>query len=530
MAFTRITRATKTIGSSGAWTDIDCSAQVPAWATGVFGRIECISGNRTAGARKNGSTDNRTTQMGDNTHVGFVVGLDASRIFEGFAGDNAQVRWLVDGYFADDAVFNTNATDKSLSATGGWEDIDVSGDTTGTATGVFIERVSTTDNFDWGLRMNGSSDNRINDSVTGRHAWGFVGVDGNEILEGYVEDADVDFFLIGYVTSGFTGKTNGTDLSLGSTGAYGDLAAIDSGAIGGVVEVITTGTVQSWAIRRNGDSDDVYRPLVKHGWHIGAVDESQLFEGKISATTVDFFLTGYFTTSRTTVRQSSQNSNSSGTAISVAAPSGTSVGDLVIVIVGANGTGTFSDNNGATPFGEDSDTSYATNGKKIAFYSRRIVSGDPTTYNFTANNNNRWAAVAIAFQNPHPSVIYDVAITIENNDVGSSTSDNAPNITTTQDNSIHVAVCQLDRTTGFDSSPTNYTELQTVPQQRTSVCVKTITPAGATGASNTWAWTTGENSLAVSFAVRDYTGTVVGGGTPARATAYMTTNTMFWGY
>lgn len=296
MAFTGITRVTKTVGSSGVWTDIDVSADVPAGATGIFGEIEVISGNRNVGARMNGSTDNRTNTLGNNSHNWFTIGVDSSRIFEGYASDSAQVKWHVDGYFTTDATFNSNAVDKSLSTTGSWTDINISTDTTGTAVGAFIEKIhgGSFSRF-WGLRNNGSTDNRTNESSTAsNHIWGFVGVDGSEILEGYVETTEVDFFLVGYVTTGYTPKTNATDISTSTTGVYVDLPAIDSGATGGTVEVITSFT-NAYNLRKNGNTTDVYREAQWHHWWIGESDSSQLIEGKIQATDVDFFLTGYFT-------------------------------------------------------------------------------------------------------------------------------------------------------------------------------------------------------------------------------------------
>lgn len=293
--YTEVTRTEKSVGSSGSWVDIDVSAVVPAGATGVCGEMAVASGNRAMGSRANGSTDNRIDNVADNSHLWFCIGVDASQIFEGYCGDNAQCRWYIDGYWTSEAVFNTNGTDKSLAGTAAWTDIDISGDTTGTAVCAIFEKTTSSNDRDWGFRMNGSSDNRINQSDGDfGHNWGLVGVDGSEVLEGYIENTAVDFFLVGYMTDGCTANTNGVDISTGTTGSYLDLTALTSGAIGGAIEVVSTGQ-SLYDIRKNGLTHENYRKVGRHAWWIGPVDASFLVEAKIEATTVDMFEIAIFT-------------------------------------------------------------------------------------------------------------------------------------------------------------------------------------------------------------------------------------------
>ena len=129
--------------------------------------------------------------------------------------------WLV-GYTHDGVTFFTNAPDKSLGVTSAWTDIDVSADTgADTAIGVIIEYLDNAGTGHFGLRMNGSTDNRVLRQLA--HPWTIVGVDANEVFEGQVTDLGDDFFLAGYVTSGAVFKTNADDISLSTTGAYTDI-------------------------------------------------------------------------------------------------------------------------------------------------------------------------------------------------------------------------------------------------------------------------------------------------------------------
>lgn len=287
------------LGATGAWTDIDVSASVPAGATGVI--VHVVNTNATTsfavGLRKNGSTDNRTTNMRQDSHFWIAIGVDGSRILEGYIGNTAVDFFLV-GYFTSDAVFLTNAADKSLATTNAWTDIDVSADTgADTATGVFMELIHASGSTSaTGLRKNGSTDDRK--PGFNNHSGAAIGVDGSELFEGYIGITNVDFFLVGYTTSNATWNTNATDLSLGSTGAWTDLSALPTGAIGGVFELAeSTGTVdRKFGLRKNGTTEDIVRRLQgARGDAIVEADASQIVEGQINNTNVDFYLVGYFT-------------------------------------------------------------------------------------------------------------------------------------------------------------------------------------------------------------------------------------------
>ena len=75
-------------------------------------------------------------------------------------------------------------------------------------------------NDETGVRKNGSTDNRHPDLRAGLHTFRIVGLDDDEIFEGYAETGASDFYLIGYVTGGATFATNATDKSLAAAGAW----------------------------------------------------------------------------------------------------------------------------------------------------------------------------------------------------------------------------------------------------------------------------------------------------------------------
>lgn len=216
----------------------------------------------------------------------------------------------------------------------------------------------------------------------------------------------------------------------------------------------------------------------------------------------------------TTIRASSSNHSTTGTAISVTAPTGTTTGDLVIISVHGNNQTTIADNNGSTPFTADiSDYKpNPTGGHTLAIYSRRIVGGDPSTYNFTLGTSGRWSIIAITFQSPNVSTIYDVAPSTgnaANHDDSSGNTETAPTITTSTDNAIHV-VCGYtdDGSGGAPSAPAGYTQAQAPTDEPQGLATKVISPAGSTGAQ-TYTFTTSAPRIALSFAVKDIGTTAV---------------------
>lgn len=211
----------------------------------------------------------------------------------------------------------------------------------------------------------------------------------------------------------------------------------------------------------------------------------------------------------TSIRSPNSNSFTTGTNVFVGAPAGTAAGDAVVISVHCNNNTTIVDNNAATPFTTDL-SAYSpnpVNGQTVAIFSRRIQAGDPGTYNFTIGTSGRWSIVAVTFQTPDPSNLYDVAPSTSNAanaDDSTAATINAPSITTSTNNSIQVACGYLDDGTGgIGSFPVGYTTQASPINQPQTISTKTITPAGATGAQ-TYTGSMSAPRIALSFAVKYY--------------------------
>jgi hypothetical protein len=297
MAVTWVDPPTKqTISGAASWVDVDVSGTIPSGDVGVIVHLLNIdTAAKEVGVRKNGSTDDRHPDFIANTHGWACIGVDGSGIFEIYAENTTDIEvYLVGSFSSDMATFQTNADDVSITSPS-FTDIDISTITVGeTAIAAMLDIITAT-NDEWALRKNGSTDNRPEQS--NRHSHAIIGCDGSEIFEGKIDTDTADFFLVGWLTQDATfpraaSDPDATDVSLGSTGTYVDLTSLPSGAGGGAYEIFTTGA-PTYALRKDGTSEDLVQAAKRHKFALVEA-ASLVVEGKISATTMDFFEVGHF--------------------------------------------------------------------------------------------------------------------------------------------------------------------------------------------------------------------------------------------
>ncbi|MEM2124992.1 MAG: hypothetical protein QXQ53_01180 [Candidatus Methanosuratincola sp.] len=286
-----ITPVEVTPSTPNAWVDVDVSSYIPEGSTGVM--LHCVnnSGNDYSfGLRKNGSTDYTYSTVAKSSHFWAAIGVDSSRIFEAYVGSTTGIDIYLVGYFQAESVFFTNAINKSPSQLGYWVDINISSDTgDDTAIGAIFLLLSSLPTS-YGLRKNGSTDNRYS-------SMGFagfvVGVDSSEICEGYKESILTNFMLVGYIKDYCVLNTNATNVSLSIINSWVDLpSSLPSGAMGGFIEVHPTSTSYTYGLRKDGSSENIiYCPY--HPMGMVECNPSGIIEGRISSTDIDFFLIGY---------------------------------------------------------------------------------------------------------------------------------------------------------------------------------------------------------------------------------------------
>lgn len=282
-----------------AWTALDISSLLPVGASPTGIMLQVVNSNasyaRNIGLRKTGSTDARNTILATNNKAYMAVGVDINGSFDYYVG--ASIALYLVGYFEDDAVFFDNAVNVTPATTESYQTVDITANTDGTAIGAILEIVvSTSTTKSLSIRPYGSTDD-LYYSMSKQHYGFIVGVDAQERFEVKRQDDTISIFLVGYIKSGATFLTNATDKSLASAGAYADLSALPAGATGGFFSVVITGTSYSNVLREKGGTGadkDIYLTSRGHGAWVKC-DSNRIVEGKVSNTSIKFYLLGYTT-------------------------------------------------------------------------------------------------------------------------------------------------------------------------------------------------------------------------------------------
>lgn len=204
----------KTPSIAGDWVDVDASGNIPEGSTGVI----CLlynadtATNYYGGIRKNGSSDTFTYGQirYSKRFVYQLCGVDSNRIFEANI-QNTNFKIMLIGYTKQPITFFTNGIDKSITSTNAWTDIDITSETESTADGaiLFLVNTSTTAAYKGDVRKNGSTDNHTANTnlYQGECRSAAVGLDSEQIFEGYISNTAVKFYLIGYCKPAAVGQT-----------------------------------------------------------------------------------------------------------------------------------------------------------------------------------------------------------------------------------------------------------------------------------------------------------------------------------
>ncbi len=291
-----------TPASADAWVDADMSAYVPVGATGVILRFDASgagAGSRYAiGARMKGSTDNRIDKLGADFQTGAMCGLDSDRKCQLYV-DVTTVKVYLAGYTGTGVQFFENATEKSPGSYGSYIDMDCSGQAPSDAIGLIFECTEdqVTDDRQLHIRKNGSTDDLIERLWS--HTWVIVGCDAGQIAEAEMENAEVHIYLVGYVTSGATFKTNMDDVTPLTAGAY-ITKNLSTEAPSARMIFFLTNFPALKAIRKHSGSEDIYTEVAYgYGGLFIACDANQKVDMKVSsiggAAATSIYVSGYAT-------------------------------------------------------------------------------------------------------------------------------------------------------------------------------------------------------------------------------------------
>lgn len=291
---TFVSKTDVTPGATGAWTDVNLAAFIPAGSTGVILRVINTSAVASVaiGWRKKGSTDNRIGNLYLLGQTQVCVGVDASRVLQLYRGAT-DVQFILEGYFESEAVFFDNAVSKTPGGGYSWSTASIATDTgADTAIAAFVEFAGT-----WGgARRTGSTDNRP--GGINAHVGAIVGCNGSEQFDFQTEGGSNPVFVLGYLKSAATFLSNGTDRSTANTATYEDVAAFPSGNGAGLYEYLSTAGQPAVALRKKGATDDYFYTPSGEKWGVYLIegDASRVVQQKIGGVEADLFELAAFAT------------------------------------------------------------------------------------------------------------------------------------------------------------------------------------------------------------------------------------------
>ena len=204
-------------------------------------------------------------------------------------------------------VWAANATDISLSATGSWQDIDLSAAVPTGAAGAVIEVVNTGTVGTYSGMVRGKEDTRdyLSDAENGllypsSHRWQVVKIDSNRLVQGYIEHTDIDFKLLGYTIGSDPAYFSvPSDVTPGVTAAWTPVdvsSLVDAGADGVILLIDNIGNgPRNYGIRETGSSFSATgRDLgpYENTMYLVGIDGSDQFDAYIENSDVRLYLVG----------------------------------------------------------------------------------------------------------------------------------------------------------------------------------------------------------------------------------------------
>lgn len=283
-------------GTSG-WQTKDLSSYVPANSL-CFIRVSTTDYSRVVGMRINGSAVDMSISTSSVKQNHGMVFCDASSIIELFR-DSTSVSYFLTGYVTTAIAYKSTAESWMPSATG-WSTLTSSNIEADSEMAILTMLAGFT-TYDRGInyRALGSSDARqLGDNVSFTSP--LLTVDSSKRFQIYQEvGSSITTYCHGNIKNGTgIGKTNGLDVSLGSTGSYVDIdlsSDMPANAKAAIIEVYSDTVAEySFDIRKNGTSaTHYYSSYYYPHWIVVGLDDNGIIEGKISNTNVKFYVWGY---------------------------------------------------------------------------------------------------------------------------------------------------------------------------------------------------------------------------------------------
>ena len=226
------------LGTTGAWTDIDISGSVPVGATGAV--VEVVnshnSTSRNGALRSKEDTNDYMSnpnyaEILGGTHRWQIVKIDSNRVIQGRI-DHTNVDFKLLGYTvgSDPSYFSNALVDISPVAANQWTTVDVSNYVSSGADGVilFIHSESNADQK-YLIRAPGSDESTQDNINKYANTMFIVGLNSAKHFEANLDDANVKIFLVGETKGSIVYYANNIIVEDPSTNNWQEIDADDYG-------------------------------------------------------------------------------------------------------------------------------------------------------------------------------------------------------------------------------------------------------------------------------------------------------------
>ena len=181
------------------------------------------------------------------------------------------------------AVTFVTPVDVTPGSTSAWTDVDLDSFIGGLSgvTGVILRcnNTDTSNSHAFGLRKNGSTDNRTDSLRRSGLQGAIIGVDGGNIFEAFIANTSVKIYAVGYITSTDGAfSTNATQKSVAS-GSWQDVdISGDTGADTAIAAIFEWTAAVAYGQRKNGSTDNRVISAQSHFWSMAGCDGSEITE------------------------------------------------------------------------------------------------------------------------------------------------------------------------------------------------------------------------------------------------------------
>ena len=303
-----------TPGTAGSWQDIPLSAHIEAGITATGAVVEVVNTGTTSTYSgvvrgKDDTTDYMSNaafeEVYASSHRYQMVKLDSSHEMQGFI-EHADIAFKLLGYtIGADPEYFTVPPDITPGTTAAWTAVDVSAHVDSDADGVilFIDSVDSAVR-NYRIRELTSTDTTDRNVGIYGNTMYLVGIDASDQFEAYIENANINIYLVGQTKGSVVYYTDDVTVSDPAVGSWQALdadtdpaSAVSSDAVGLVLWAENSDVSNDYQIGfREGDSTDSWNSDLERDNHFQAavgITSDNIWDENMENASVNVSVAGY---------------------------------------------------------------------------------------------------------------------------------------------------------------------------------------------------------------------------------------------